>query len=92
MKKLLSGSALLPILAFALAMFIGGLLIAFSDTKVLSLRSEPWEMVKAGAATAWNAYVALFEGAFYDPNLARQGNGQGFYPISETLVVAAPLI
>jgi simple sugar transport system permease protein len=92
MKKLFSGSALLPIFAFALAMFIGGLLIAFSDTKVLSLRSEPWEMVKAGAATAWNAYVALFEGAFYDPNLARQGNGQGFYPISETLVVAAPLI
>ena len=92
MKKLLSGSALLPIFAFALAMFIGGLLIAFSDTKVLSLRSEPWEMVKAGAATAWNAYIALFEGAFYDPNLARQGNGQGFYPISETLVVAAPLI
>ena len=54
-------------------MLIGGLLIAFSDAKVLALRSEPWEMVKAGAATAWNAYVALFEGAFYDPNLARQG-------------------
>lgn len=92
MKRLISGSALLPILSFALAMLIGGLLIAFSDAKVLALRSEPWEMVKAGAATAWNAYVALFEGAFYDPNLARQGGGQGFYPISETLVVAAPLI
>jgi hypothetical protein len=47
MKKLFNGSALLPVLSFALAMLIGGLLIAFSDAKVLALRSEPWEMIKA---------------------------------------------
>ncbi|MFM8235480.1 MAG: ABC transporter permease [Actinomycetota bacterium] len=49
-------------------------------------------MIKAGAATAWSSYVALFQGAFYDPNLANQGTGQVFYPLSETLLVAAPLI
>lgn len=92
MKKLNANVFILPLLAFFLAIFIGGLLIAFSDPNVLKLRSDIPEMLNAGLSTAWNAYVALFQGAIYDPNLAANGGGQGLYPLSETLVVAGPLI
>jgi simple sugar transport system permease protein len=92
MKKLNANVFILPLLAFFLAIFIGGLLIAFSDPNVLKLRSDIPEMLSTGLSTAWNAYVALFQGAIYDPNLAAQGGGQGLYPLSETLVVAGPLI
>jgi len=92
MKKLNLRSFILPLLSFFLAIFIGGLLIAFSDPNVLKLRGDFMEMLRVGANTAWSAYVALFQGAIYDPNLAAQGGGQGFYPLSETLVVSGPLI
>ena len=92
MKKLSLKSFVLPFLSFFLAIFIGGLLIAFSDPKVLKLRGDFLEMIRVGANTAWSAYVALFQGAIYDPNLAAKGGGQGFYPLSETLVVSGPLI
>lgn len=92
MKKLNASVVILPLLAFFLAILIGGLLIAFSDPNVLKLRSDIPEMLSTGLSTAWSAYVALFQGAIYDPNLAAKGGGQGLYPLSETLVVAAPLI
>ena len=92
MKKLNANVFILPLLAFFLAIFIGGLLIAFSDPNVLKLRSDIPEMLSTGLSTAWSAYVALFQGAIYDPNLAANGGGQGLYPLSETLVVAGPLI
>ena len=92
MKKLNASVVILPLLAFFLAILIGGLLIAFSDPNVLKLRSDIPEMLSTGLSTAWSAYVALFQGAIYDPNLAAKGGGQGLYPLSETLVVAATLI
>ena len=92
MKRLSFKAFILPFLSFFLAIFIGGLLIAFSDPKVLKLRGDFLEMIRVGASTAWSAYVALFQGAIYDPNLAAKGGGQGFYPLSETLVVSGPLI
>ena len=73
MKKLNAKVFILPLLAFFLAIFIGGLLIAFSDPNVLKLRSDIPEMLSTGLSTAWNAYVALFQGAIYDPNLAANG-------------------
>ena len=91
-KSLLQPVAL-PLLAFVLALFFGGLLIAFSDSTVLKLAKSPVKMIKAGLASAGNAYLALFQGSVYDPNLAKaHGALQGFYPFSETLVSAAPLI
>ena len=82
----------LPALAFLLALFFGGVLIAFSDSVVLNAGS-PLKTLKAALASAGNAYLALFQGSVYDPNLAR-GHGllQGFYLLSETMVSAAPLI
>jgi len=82
----------LPALAFALALFISGLIIAFSDPKVLRLAHSPMKFLGAAMSAAGNAYLALFQGAIYDPNLAHNGVLGGFYPLSETMVSAAPLI
>ncbi|MBI3429863.1 MAG: ABC transporter permease [Actinobacteria bacterium] len=82
----------LPGLAFFSALFVSGLLIAFSDPKVLKLAGSPLKFLGAAFAAAGRAYLALFEGSIYDPNLARPYFFDGFYPLSETLVSAAPLI
>ena len=87
LKKLL-----LPALSFAMALFVSGLLVAFSDANVLSLKSHPLSMLSKGLSTAGNAYWALFRGSIFDPQLASGHLLQGFYPLSETLVAAAPLI
>lgn len=83
----------LPLLAFILALFAGGLVIGLTDSKVLAKFSHPLEFIKIFASTVGNSYLALFQGSIYDPNLA---DGKyflaGFYPLTETLAVAAPLI
>lgn len=91
-KGLLKQSVL-PALAFLLALFIGGLVIGFTDSKVTSQISHPLSFLKAFASTVGNAYLALFQGSIYDPNLA-EGKYflAGFYPFTETLVASAPLI
>jgi simple sugar transport system permease protein len=82
----------LPLLAFSMALFISGLLVAFSDSKVLALKSQPLSMIAKAFATAGAAYKALFHGAIFDPSLTDAGLLHGFYPLSETLVAASPLI
>ena len=82
----------LPAISFAMALFVCGLLIAFSDPKVLALRGNPLEMIGKGFSTAGSAYWALFRGSIYDPLLAEGNFWGGFYPFSETLVTASPLI
>jgi general nucleoside transport system permease protein len=91
-KKILD-KTLLPLLAFFLALFVGGLVIGFTDSKVLAKLSSPLELLKILGSTVGNAYLALFQGAIYDPNLA-EGKSffAGFYPLSETMVSTAPLI
>jgi simple sugar transport system permease protein len=75
-----------------MALFISGLLVAFSDSKVLALKSHPLSMLAKALSTAGAAYKALFNGAIYDPSLTSAGFLHGFYPFSETLVAASPLI
>jgi simple sugar transport system permease protein len=87
LKKLL-----LPALSFGMALFASGLLVAFSDSKVLALKSQPLEMLQKAFATAGGAYWALFRGSIFDPQLAQDRFIEGFYPFSETLVAATPLI
>ena len=91
-KKILD-KTLLPLLAFFLALFVGGLVIGFTDSKVLAKIASPIELLKILGSTVGNAYLALFQGAIYDPNLA-EGKCffPGFYPLSETMVSTAPLI
>jgi simple sugar transport system permease protein len=87
LKKLI-----LPGLSFAMALFVSGLLVAFSDSQVLALKNNPLSMLSKGLSTAGNAYWALFRGSIFDPRLAEGHFFQGFYPLSETLVAASPLI
>ncbi len=82
----------LPILSFAMALFVSGLLVAFSDSAVLNLKSQPLAMLEKALATAGGAYWALFRGSIFDPQLAEVRFIEGFYPLSETLVAATPLI
>ncbi|MEY4972679.1 MAG: hypothetical protein RL399_636 [Actinomycetota bacterium] len=91
MKKFLS-KLTLPALAFSMALFVSGLLVAFSDSKVLALKSDPIAMIAKAFATAGHAYWALFRGSIFDPELAKASFIQGFYPLSETIVAASPLI
>lgn len=83
----------MPFLAFVLALIIGGIVIGLTDSRVNSKISNPIEFMKALLSTVGNAYLSLFQGAIYDPNLA-EGEGfiRGFYPFSETLLAASPLI
>ena len=83
----------LPGLSFALAFTLTGFIIAFSDAKVLCKIGSPLEFIKSAGATAGNAYLALFQGSIFDINLTKGHNFfQGFYPLSETIVIATPLI
>ena len=87
LKKLL-----LPALSIFMAFLVGGLLVAFSDSQVLALKSNPLEMLAKAVTTAGSAYWALFRGSVFDSQLADNDFWQGFYPLSETLTVATPLI
>ena len=93
MIKKIIGKIQLPLFAFFLALFVGGLVIGFTENKVLAKISSPIEFLKIFGSTVGNAYLALFQGAIYDPNLA-EGKSllAGFYPLSETMVATAPLI
>jgi simple sugar transport system permease protein len=92
LKKLIRKSVM-PFLAFVLALVIGGIVIGLTDSRVNSKISEPIEFIKVLLSTVGNAYLSLFQGAIYDPNLAEgQGFIRGFYPFSETLLAASPLI
>jgi simple sugar transport system permease protein len=91
--KQIAKKAILPLIAFGLALFVGGLVIGFTDSRVLSKIGSPISFLKIFASTVGNAYLALFQGAIYDPNLA-EGHSflTGFYPLSQTVVNAAPLM
>jgi simple sugar transport system permease protein len=83
----------LPGLSFGLAFALTGLIIALSDSKVLSKIGSPIEFIKSAGSIVGNSYLALFQGSIFDINLTKGHNFfQGFYPLSETIVTATPLI
>ena len=82
----------LPGLSFLMAFIITGLIIALSDSKVVAKFGSPLEFLKSAAASAGNAYLALFQGSVYDNKLAEGNFFEGFYPFFETIVTATPLI
>lgn len=89
----LKNNALLPFVAFIFAFFIGGIIIVISDPVVMSQLSSPGKFITSAGAKIGNSYLAIFQGSIYDVNLARDsGFWRGFYPLSETIVTATPLI
>ena len=83
---------ILPGLSFLMALFVSGLLVAFSDSKVLALKGDPLSLLSKAFEVCGSAYWALFRGSVFDPKLAQSNFWEGFYPFSETLVAASPLI
>ena len=98
------------ILAIAVAMVLGGLLIAFTSPAVLhawgSFFANPGNAIALAWDTAVGAYVAMFEGAIFNPHTVAGVFHQTslatalhngyisavFNPLSETTVNATPLI
>lgn len=95
-------SAVVTILAILVALVVGALLIALSDTEVISRLGYFFAAPGDSLSLAWQdirtAYTALFTGAVVDPaavSAAVSGTGSWssvFGPVSETVVTATPLI
>jgi ABC-type uncharacterized transport system permease subunit len=97
-----SDTALVTALAMVVALVVGAILIALSDTAVHTAAgyffASPWDTFSASWTAISDAYKALFQGAIFSPSAVGDAvNGQGswstaFGPISETIVTATPLI
>ena len=86
-------NALLPFLSFVFAFFIGGIIIVLSDPVIMGQLRSPGKFLTSAGSRIGNSYLAIFQGSIYDVNLAREsGFFRGFYPLSETLVTAVPLL
>ena len=86
-------NTLLPFVAFIFAFFIGGIVIVISDPLIMGQIASPGKFLTSAGSKIGNSYLAIFQGSIFDINLAR-GSGllRGFYPLSETIVTATPLI
>ena len=99
---LTGNSAVVTVLAILLALVVGALLIALSDTEVITRFGYFFSAPGDALSQAWldirSAYAALFSGAVVNPaDVSAAVHGQGtwsavFGPISETVVTATPLI
>jgi general nucleoside transport system permease protein len=92
-REIMSGNAVISVLAVFVALVIGGLLIAVTDPAVAAASGYFFADPGATLAAMWtavsDAYGALWRGATYDPT-ARTWQGQ--LGIFETLTFATPLI
>jgi len=96
-RSLGSNTIVVTVLAFVAAMIVGGVLIAFGDQDTRTASSYffayPWDTFTAAGRAIGNSYLALFEGAIFNPHTASSGTLAGYLgPISETLTSATPLI
>ncbi|RNI22170.1 ABC transporter permease [Flexivirga caeni] len=83
--------AVVTVLAVICAMIVGAILIIASDSATREaagyFTAAPMDTISAAWDAVKDAYIALFQGAIYNPNAP-----QALSPISETLVYATPLI
>ena len=92
--ELLSSSVTTTVLAIVLSMLIGGLLIAFTDPKVIEASGYFFQRPADTFVALWDAisggYAALFRGSIFNyeaPSFLR-----AIKPLSDTLNFATPLI
>ncbi len=88
-------SWVVTVLAVLLALLIGGLMVVFSDERVRTdlgyLFSSPTDFFNDAWYTLRDTYIALFEGAIFDPQHASTLS-QAFGPITTSIYTATPLI
>ncbi len=88
-------SWIVTVLAIVLALVIGNLMVVFSDQQVRTdlgyFFSSPADFFTDGWYTFRDAFIALFEGAFFDPTHASNAT-EVFGPITSSIYTATPLI
>lgn len=93
-RRIFTGSGIVSLLAVLLALVIGGLLIASTDERVGAtssyLLARPTDFLSAVWNAATGSYVALFQGAVFNPQASSLT--VQFAPLMETLTIATPLI
>jgi general nucleoside transport system permease protein len=101
-KRLVSGvvegnTFVVTALSLVVALAIGAVLIAIADSETRAaahyFTAAPADTFSAGFRAIGSAYKSLFEGSIFNPSSASKGTVSGiFYPLSETLTNATPLI
>lgn len=107
-RKGIWGSLVVPVLSVFTAFIIGGVIIAASNTAVLAawgnFFTAPLEALRFTFKTVYDAYLALFQGAFGQPaelsaairTWRETGETQALWaalrPLGESLVIATPYI
>ncbi len=94
LREIMSGSALLTVLAIVLALVVAAVLIAATDSGVQAAAgyffARPGDTFQAIWDSVSGAYVSLFQGSIW--NFARPGFANQIKPLTETLTFATPLI
>jgi simple sugar transport system permease protein len=94
LREIVSGNAILSVLAVVLALLVSGILIAATNPEVQATAayffSRPGDTIVAIWDSVAGAYSALFQGAIY--NFGRPTFADGIRPLLETLTFATPLI
>ncbi|WP_219827775.1 ABC transporter permease [Rathayibacter sp. AY2B5] len=94
LRDILSGTALMSVLAVLLSLIAGGVLIAATDKDVQAASgyffARPLDTLQAIWQSVSGAYSSLFQGSVY--NFRREGFANGIKPLTDTLAFATPLI
>ncbi|MEO6115511.1 MAG: ABC transporter permease [Pseudolysinimonas sp.] len=94
LREIMSGSAVLTVLAIVLALVVAAVLIAATDSGVQAAAgyflARPGDTLQAIWNSVSGAYVSLFQGSIW--NFARPGFANQIKPLTETLTFATPLI
>lgn len=94
LREILSGTALMSVLAVLLSLIAGGVLIAATDKEVQAASgyffARPLDTLQAIWQSVSGAYSSLFQGSVY--NFRREGFANGIKPLTDTLAFATPLI
>jgi ABC-type uncharacterized transport system permease subunit len=94
LREIMSGGAVLTVLAIVVALVIAAVLIAATDSGVQAsakyFLARPGDTLQAIWNSVSGAYVSLFQGSIW--NFARPGFLNQIKPLTETLTFATPLI
>lgn len=94
LREIMSGGAVLTVLAILLALVVAAILIAATDSGVQKAAgyflARPGDTFQAIWNSVSGAYFSLFQGSIW--NFARPGFANQIKPLTETLTFATPLI
>jgi simple sugar transport system permease protein len=94
LREIMSGSAVLTVLAIVLALLVAAVLIAATDSGVQAAAgyflARPGDTFQAIWNSVSGAYISLFQGSIW--NFARPGFANQIKPLTESLTFATPLI